>query len=119
MQLGPIGGTVYVKVGGRSLPVAGTFKFKPAEVVREGKVGLSGPAGYTEKPVFQEVTCEIFLTAEVDLLTINRIKNETLVFELANGQSYTLRNAFQSGEIDADGGEGTTSVTFQGKMELS
>lgn len=118
MQLGPVGGTAYLKINGQQLALAGTFKFKPGGVVREGQVGLSGPVGYTEKPTMPSVEAEIFLTPDIDLKAINGFNNETITFELANGQAYTLSNAFQANEIDADGGEGKTTLIFQGlRME--
>lgn len=119
MKMGPIGGTVYFKINGKQYALGGTFKFKPAKVVREGKVGLSGPAGHTEKPLFQRVSAELYNTADLDFLELNGFKDETMTFELANGQAYVLRNAFQSGEIDVDAGEGTTPVDFEGIMERS
>lgn len=119
MKMGPIGGTVYFKLGGRQYQLGGSFKFKPNSVVREGKTGLSGPVGYTEKPVLQEVTAELSYTADVDFALLNQVKDETLTFELANGHAYVMRNCFQVGEVEVDGGEGNASVTFQGVMERS
>ncbi|MFC3674659.1 phage tail tube protein [Ferrovibrio xuzhouensis] len=116
MQTGPIGGTVYFKIDGAQYSVGGKFTFKPAKVSREPKVGLSGTPNYTEKPVVQQVDCELQHTADLDPMNLNDLKGVTLTFELVNGQSYLLSNAYQSGEYEVDAAEGSIPVTFVGVM---
>lgn len=119
MQLGTIGGTVYFKLDGAQYLVGGKFTFKPQEVVREPREGLSGPVGTTEKKVWQRVSCELTNSADVDFTKLNKFKNGVLTFELANGHAYVLSNATQVGEIEVDGGEGSFPIDFVGFLKRS
>lgn len=110
-----IAGTAYISIDGKQYTLAGKCNVKPAEVVREGLVGLGGVAGFKETPVIPSIEIELFGTEDTSFLAMNKITDATITVELVNGRSYVLRNAWQSGEIDHDAAEGKGTVTFQGK----
>jgi len=110
-----IAGTAYLTIDGKQFTLGGKCTVKPADVVREGKTGLSGVAGYKESPKIPSIDIELFVDQDTSMLDMNKITDATVTVELVDGRAYVLRNAWQSGDLEHDVAEGTATVTFEGK----
>lgn len=112
-----IAGTAFVKHDGEQLSIAGGITVSPLKNMKEGLSGLSGVAGYKETPRVPFIEVEVFNTAAFDISAIEDKEDMTVVAELANGDVWTLRNAWLEGEPDIDGAEGSVTLKFEG-MEM-
>ena len=108
-----IAGTCYLKVDGRNYTLAGKMNVSPSVVEREGKVGLSGVAGFKEMPRIPFVDCDLHTTADLSIAELDAITSATVKVELANGKNYVFTEAWTTAAHEVDGAEGTVSVRFE------
>ena len=111
----PIGGTAFVLVNGRQYALEGTLTVSPTTVVREGKAGLSGVIGYTERARVPYIEGTFATDEDLALDDIKAMRDGTVQADLANGKSYVLRNAWHAGEPEIDAAEGTVPLRWEGK----
>ena len=95
----------------RGLGISGEANFE-----LEAVVGDTGLHGYIEKPVMAECEVKITDTDNQLLSDLARIReNGTLIFRAARGgKAYVMENATCLRNFELTGGEGETSVRFQG-----
>jgi hypothetical protein len=109
-----IAGTAYIKVDGKQYTLGGSLTIAINEFTREGLAGLSGTAGYKETPQVQSREGEFYTTDEFSVKELSGIVNATVTAELANGKTYILSEAWQSGDIEVDAAGGTCTIRFEG-----
>lgn len=109
-----IAGTAFFKLDGKQYSVEGTLNVQPMSISREGRVGLSGITGFSEKPVIPYIEVEMTKTPELSLKEIERVKDSTVTGEASDGTVYVLRNAWFAGETSLDLGEGKATLRFEG-----
>ena len=109
-----IAGTAYVKADGKQYTLGGSLTVSVNEFTREGQAGLSGVAGYIEKPKVPYIECEMLTTKEFSSQELEGITDATITAELVNGKTYLLSNAWQAGDIEINAAEGTTTIRFEG-----
>jgi hypothetical protein len=108
-----IAGTVFMTVDGIQYTLGGKMNVSPSLVEREGKVGLSGPAGYKESPRIPFVDCDLHTTDDLSISDLEDITNATVKVELANGRIYVFMEAWSTAAFEVDGAEGVVSVRFE------
>lgn len=108
-----IGGICYIKVNGKSLPVAGAVTISSAEVEREVGVGLSGPAGFIERFRAPFIEVEIYDTSKVNLEELQNVRNGSLVAELNNGHVYNMISACSTTAPEISQAEGTVTLRYE------
>lgn len=111
-----IGGVLYIKIDGDTIALEGAGSFRASAVNRESVVGVDGQVDYRETPTSGMISFTAKLVPELDIQVLNQRTNVTVQMELANGQQFVLRNAFQTGEIEADAVAGTADVVFEGAI---
>jgi len=84
---------------------------------REAIVGPTGIHGYVERPITGR--CEVTITDRSDILldTLARINGDgTIIFRRAGGtgKTYTMDGVTCLGNMTLTGGEGETTVVFEG-----
>lgn len=110
-----VAGVAYVYVDGIKLDLGGKITVSPWDTEKESVKGLSGTVGYKETPMTPFIEVEVITTPDLDLQAFQNIRSSTVIAELANGQTYTLRNAWTVTRPDMDGAEGTATLRFEAK----
>lgn len=111
-----VGGTIAVKANGVALKAKGEFTYNVGGFDKSNTVmGHFGPHGYTEEafePFIEgEVTDDPTLNLRRDLIDL---VDATVVLELANGKSVSLKDAWYSGDGTVGTREGNINVRFTG-----
>ncbi len=114
MALKRIAGTAYIKVDGVQLALKGSIEVDPADVVREAVTGLDGVHGFKETPKAPAISVTVSKTPDLKLKSVIGWTGKTVTAELADGTTYVLSDAFQSGELKLNGAEAEVPVTFTG-----
>lgn len=109
-----IAGVCYVKAGAVQLTLGGSVTVSPSSIEREGKAGLSGVAGYTERPRVPYIEVEGQTPPDFHAEAFEAVRDETVTAELANGRTYVLRNAWLSGALEINAADGTFTAKFEG-----
>jgi hypothetical protein len=109
-----IAGIAYVKVDGTQYPLRGNFTVRPSATERTGLAGQDGVHGYSENPIVPSIAGDISLTSDVSIDTIGAITNSTVVAELANGNVYTLSQAWTKAAFELNTHDGLFHVVFEG-----
>ena len=109
-----VAGIAYFKIDGRQLETSGSFTINPGQPMREGKLGTSRVAGYSEKPQIPSIEGKIVLTAGLSLKDLTTMEGVTLTVEAPNGSTFILREAWFSGEGTYSTEEGEVSFKFEG-----
>ncbi len=83
---------------------------------REAVVGDSGHHGFIEKPIMAQAEVTVSDRSDISLSELARINGDgTVIFRAAKGgKVYTMHNATSLGNFSLTGGEGETSMIFQG-----
>ncbi|MCE8027544.1 phage tail protein [Halomonas daqingensis] len=71
---------------------------------REPVTGPGGVQGYRESPEAPTLTTTVRHTADLDLISLGRIRNATVLFETDTGDTYVLRRAFVTDTVEMSGG---------------
>lgn len=109
-----VGGTIFVKVDGRTLRVRGDWSMQPGDVKRDGVVGSDGVHGYVEKPQLPYLEGDVTIGAE-DMKALRSITNATITCQYGAGRVGVLREAWYAGEGVENLTEGSSTVRFEGK----
>ena len=112
-----VAGICYVYVDATPLPLGGTVTVGTWSSTKETKTGLSGVVGYAEMPIAAFVEIEVFTTPELDLQAFQNVRNSVVVAELANGQTWTLRNCWTTTAPEQSASEGTATLRFESKSK--
>lgn len=110
----PIGGTAYISVDGEQLSLGGTLTVSISPTEREGQAGLSGPAGYIERPRVPYIEGEFLIPAGFPLEKIEAMTAGTVTAELATGRVAVLSEAWFVGPLDLNAAEGKSTIRFEG-----
>lgn len=110
-----ISGTTYLTVNGRQYALAGKITVSPSLVEREGKVGLSGVAGYSERPRIPWFEADLYTTEDLSVEELDNLTDETAKIELANGRIYVFSNAWSTGAHEIDAAEGVVSLRMEAR----
>ncbi len=114
-----IAGIAYIRVDGRSYAARGNWTVSPQTTERTGIAGQDGVHGYMEVPRTPFIEGDISTTDDFDLEELHGVSDATVQCDLANGQSWVLRNAWQSGSMDINTHDGSTKVKFEGEDCIS
>lgn len=112
----PIGGRVFINVGGERLDVRGNVTSNVGQIVmRETVVGADRVHGFTENVVAPFIQCDLSENPAFPLSSLNEVSDTTVTAELADGRTLVLRNAWQEGDLERNSSEGSIgSVRFVG-----
>jgi len=114
MAMRRVAGTAYLKVDGVQLALKGGIEVDPTSVTREPVTGLDGVHGWKETPKAPSIVVTVTKTPEIRLAAIAGWTGKTVTAEIADGTTYVLSDAFQSGELKLNGTEGEVPITFVG-----
>ena len=109
-----IGGVGSIKVDGRQLSTRATFTISPNDETRSGVGGPDGVHGYISANHIPYIEAEISNRLHFTMEELKKIVNSTVTASLGNGETWTLRNAWQSGDLELDALAGTLTVRFEG-----
>jgi len=110
-----VGGTLTVRVNGKQLKAKGAFTFNAGHDKREMVVGHDGVHGPKTVPQIPRIEGNVTLdTTNFPLAELAAVANATVTIELADGKVFTLREAWQTSELDVSTEEGEVGVEFQG-----
>lgn len=109
-----VAGEAFVKVDGRQLSVRGTLTISPNQRTRTPVSGLDGFHGF--QAVYRAPYIEIEITnrPQFPLTDLADITDATVTAETEIGETWVLRNAFQSGDLELNAADGTCTVRFEG-----
>lgn len=71
---------------------------------------------YTQTKTPSKVTCKIPVSGGVDLRSLQEMAEVEVIFESDTGDSYVIRSASQTNEVELKGGDsgGTVELSFEG-----
>lgn len=107
-------GTCYIQVDGTTLEIKGKAEYPLNIVMRETVMALGGPSGYSEKAQEPYISLDANMPPNFPRSQLQNMTNGTVTFEAANGQVYTLTQAFLSGETPINSVEGSVELRFSG-----
>ncbi|MFS8051583.1 phage tail tube protein [Rhizobium sp. BR 317] len=107
-------GTAYVKVDGTQYPLRGNLVIMPSSVTRTGIAGQDYVHGYSEMPVVPYIEGDFTLTDDWKISDVKGITGATVTAEIANGHTYTLKNAWQAGDLPMETVDGKVKIRFEG-----
>ena len=108
-----IAGVTFLTVDGRQYTLGGSFTVSPSTIMREGKVGLSGVAGYKEAPRIPFLECELHTTDGLSVEELDGITDATAKVELANGKIYVFTDCWSLADSSVDAAEGTVGLKIE------
>lgn len=111
-----IAGTCFLKINGEQVPLKGSFSFGLGRSTREGIVGPDRVHGFKELPTVPFIEGQITNTYEINLDSLSKLTEETIILELANGKIIALREAWSVNPdgLKGDTEEGAVDVRFEG-----
>ena len=110
-----IGGTCFVKAGGKQYDARGSFIVSPSRVKREGVAGQDDVHGYIEVPRVPFIKGDLSTTLGLSIAELDAMTNVTVTVELANGKNYVLRSAWTESAHEIDTAAGKVAVNWGGK----
>lgn len=114
----PIAGTVYFKVDGQQYTIAGELTAQMDNFEREGVAGLSGVAGFNEKPIVPYIEFDCYQTSDIDMDAMAAVVDATVTAEFVNGKTAILSNAWFRGPREVKGSNGEFTARFEGKKGI-
>lgn len=109
-----LAGVVFVKVDGQQLSVRGTCTISPQPQTRTGLAGADGVHGFTCAWRVPYIEVEITERPAFSMDALYGVDDATVTAEIANGEVWVLRNAWQADEMVLDAIEGSLTVRFEG-----
>ena len=108
-------GRAFITVDAQRLAsVPGTAKLDTGGVERTPQVSDAGTVYYTEKPKQAELECDILITADTDILALNKTTDAVVLFEADSGQRYMVRDCAVSAPLNPQAGDGKASLKIFG-----
>ena len=116
---GFIGGTLYMKVGGKPLDLLGNWKVNPVSRKLTEKPFQSGGGGFMVENVAVSFEGSIADTGTVSVQTLYGLTNIPVTLELVNGKTYSMKAATftDSPSIDVMQGETPVKITDFSMLE--
>lgn len=111
------GGIIQVQVNGVLYDAKGDFTYNLGRPKREAIIGADRPHGFTETPQVGFIEGEITDRGNLDLEALVTIEGATVVLGLANGKTFSLRDAWYAGEGTVNTKEGNIGVRFEGAAD--
>ena len=114
MPQGPIAGTAYLRVNGRQLALKGNLTVSGSPFERTGIAGQDGVHGYQELPRVPYIEADISTLPDISIEDLERLNDVTVQADLANDNSYVLRNAWTKGPVEINTPDGQFRIRFEG-----
>lgn len=108
-----IAGVDYLSINGVQLDVGESATVSPNNITREAVVGLTGIAGVRETHRPASIEVSINLTGSQKISALTALTDTTVVLGTPQ-RIWTLRNAFQVGDVDYDAAQGSYTLRFEG-----
>lgn len=105
-----LGGTAYVKVGGRQIALRGNLKLSPELSEKEGVAGMDGPHGFIERPRMPYFEGDFSLVSGTSIEELRALVDETWQLELNNGKSYVFTEGNVTAAMEIDAAQGQFSM---------
>lgn len=115
MALKRVAGTCFFKVDGVQYSLQAGLTINPLTATREAMTGLDGVHGFKSTPRAPSIAATLTKDEAARLTVLGRIENSTITAECADGTVFVLSEAFQSGDLSFNAGDGTFTVTFEGR----
>lgn len=109
-----VAGIAYVKIDGEQFDVKGGLELPISDMERATIMGLSGPAGYSEKATEPYTKVTAIFGASFPIDKVRTGTDMTVTSELPNGKVYTLSGAFLRGTTSVKGDDGEIELDFGG-----
>ncbi len=109
-----LAGTCYVKANAQQITITGGVECPLMDVKRETIMASGGAAGFSETAQAPYVKVTALKVPGSDLASITKATNLTVTVEYANGDVYTLSDAWVQGEPVHKGDDGTVDLEFGG-----
>lgn len=110
-----LAGTCYIKVDGEQLELQGNLQFPLSKTTREVVTSTAGVVGYKEEVNPPYISGDFIVPKDFPIDKVFNSTGLTVTAECANGQVYTLSNAFATGDSDYKPIDGTVSIRFDGE----
>lgn len=110
-----IGGTAYLKAGGKQYDLRGSFIVSPSRIKREGVAGQDGVHGYIETQRVPFIKADLSTTAGLSIAELDAMEDVTVTAELANGKNYVLSGAWTEAAHEISTGDGKVGVNWGGQ----
>lgn len=109
-----VAGIAYLYVDGNQYPLRGNFVVSPSPTERTGIAGQDGVHGYSELPRVPSISGDVTLAPDLSIEDVQAITDATVQADLANGNSYILRNAWCKAAQELNTHDGLTRIVFEG-----
>ena len=109
-----IGGIILLKVDGNQLQAKGSFTYNLGVPKKEMVVGSDGVHGFKETPQVPYIEGAITDLDELDVETLQRTRDATVMLELANSKIIAIEEATYSADGAVTTEEGEIEVRFEG-----
>lgn len=110
---GPIAGTAFVTIGGRTVRLGGRCTYSVAPAERKSKGGLSGMYGFNETPRAEFIEFTVVDSGSTKVGDFAKMIAETVKIELINGKLVTGANMWTTTPSEVDVAEGEFTVRFE------
>ncbi|CAB3705503.1 phage tail tube protein [Achromobacter ruhlandii] len=111
-----LAGTAQITVDGNSYMLEGAAKYSPSTVTRTSLVGQDGYHGVKEMPVAGSISFTARDAGSLTVYDFNRMRNATVVLQLANGKTVVGRSMACVDAQEVDTTEATFDVKFEGPL---
>jgi len=108
-----VGGVILLKIDGKIIQAVGEFSASVKKFERESMVGADSVHGFSEKPVAPFLEGAIRDNDELDITTIQNLRDATCTLELANGKVYVFRNCYSVGDSGNLASTDSGEITFR------
>lgn len=110
-----LAGIAYFSADGVSYNVLmEAMMYRPSTVTRESLVGADTVHGFKETIKPGGMSCTLRDAGSLSVAAFNAMRNNTIVFELANGKTITGRNMWTIDAQEVNPGEGSFEVKWEG-----
>lgn len=108
-----VGGITFLTINGVTYDVRGNATCSPTRTERAGVAGLDRVHGFTEVPRVPFIQLDLTTTPGMLIEDVDGLEDATVQVQLANGNVYTLYDAWRAGASEINAREGQ----FQGRFE--
>ena len=109
-----LAGVAQVTVDGTTYQLEGGLKWSPSTVKRESMMGMDGFHGWKETPIPGSISMSLRDSGGLAVGDFTRIRNATIVLQLANGKTVVGRNMGTVDVIEVDSEEAKFDLKFEG-----
>ena len=109
-----VAGTAFITMDGAQLALRGNLMVSLSKVERTGIAGMDRTHGYTEKPRVQYIEGDFTLVEGTSIEQLDNITDATIVAQLANGNSYSLFEAWTKAAHELNAEQGQVRIRWEG-----